>query len=123
MKLYDLDIRLKILAVMTALVFIVLIINLVKKRVLKENFAILWMVVAFILTLLALNFNIVRFVSRLLGIYDPNNTLFFLSVILIFLMLLLFSIEISDLETKVKNLLQETALLKKKRDKKKEPAP
>lgn len=123
MKLYDLDIRLKILAVMTALVFIVLIINLVKKRVLKENFAILWMAVAFILTLLALNFNIVRFVSRLLGISDPNNTLFFLSVILIFLMLLLFSIEISDLETKVKNLLQETALLRKKQGKKKEPAP
>jgi len=112
MQLYDLDIRLKILALVTALVFVVLVINLVRRRRLRENFALLWISFTVIVVLLALNFNFVRLISKLLGVGNPNNTVFFLSILFLILSLIMVSIEISDLHTKVKNLIQEVSLLK-----------
>lgn len=110
----ELDIRLKILAVVTAAVFVVLVIGLVKKRYLKENYAILWILFATAMAILAWNFDFVRWISRLLGIADPNNTVFFLSIIFLILIVIVFSVEISDLQIKVKNLIQEVGLLRTK---------
>ena len=108
----DLDIRLKLLAVFTAAAFMVFVISFVKKRLLKENFAVLWLLFSFVMALLAANFNFVRLLSGLLGIADPNNTLFFLSIVSLIMLLILVCVEISDLSRKVKNLIQEVSILK-----------
>lgn len=118
MLFHDLDIRLKLLALLTAAVFFILVVGLVKNKYLKENYAILWMLFAFVMAVLAWNFDFVRWISQLLGIANPNNTVFFLSIMFLILIVIVFSIEISELQIKVKNLIQEVSLLKSEKGRK-----
>lgn len=112
MPFHDLDIRLKLMAVLTAAIFMVLIVHLVKRRALKENYALLWIVFASFTVLAALNFNIIRWIAHSLGIANPNNALFFLGIIFLTLIVIVFTMEISYLYNQVKNLIQEVSILK-----------
>jgi hypothetical protein len=64
-----------------------------------------------VFVLLALDSDILTYLSQLFEIALPVNTLFFLALIFIMLLCLYFSLRISALTTQVKNLAQQLALL------------
>ena len=109
--------RLKIFVILLGLAILLGIIDLVRRRKLREEYSFIWLMTGFIFVLIALENDILVFLSDMVGITLPVNTLFFLALIFIMMLCLYFSLRISALTTQVKNLAQKLALLQTKDEK------
>jgi hypothetical protein len=103
--------RLKILVVIIGIVIFLGIIELVRRRKLREEYSFIWLMTGFLFVLFAVDGDILLFVSDLVGISLPVNALFFMALMFVMMLLLYFSLRISALTTQVKNLAQQLALL------------
>ena len=108
--------RLKIFVILLGLAIFLGIIELVRRRKLREEYSFIWLMTGFVFVLLAMESDVLTFFSELVGIALPVNTLFFLALIFMMLLCLYFSLRISALSTQVKNLAQKLALLEAKND-------
>jgi hypothetical protein len=105
-------IRLQITIVIVSVAILVGIIELVRRRKLREEYSFLWLVIGIGFLLLALFPSLVEILAHLVGTVLPVNTLFFVGLILIMMLCLYFSLRISNLTTQVKNLSQAVSILK-----------
>ena len=103
--------RLQVFVVILGLIMFFGIIELVRRRKLKEEYSFIWLITGFFFVLFAVWSDILVIVSQILGIALPVNTLFFMAIIFIFLLCLYFSLRISALSKQVKNLAQQLAML------------
>jgi len=103
--------RLKVFVIIMGLTIFLGIIELVRRRKLREEYSFIWLLTGFVFVLLALDSDILLYVTQFLEITVPVNTLFFFALIFIMLLCLYFSLRISALTTQVKNLAQQLALL------------
>jgi hypothetical protein len=103
--------RLKMIVIVIGLTIFLGIIELVRRRKLREEYSFIWLLTGFVFVLLALDSDILLSVTQFLEIAVPVNTLFFSALIFIMLLCLYFSLRISALTTQVKNLAQQLALL------------
>jgi len=108
------DIRLKLLAIFSSIGVLILVINLVRRRKLREEYSLLWISFSFFLLIITIWFDITLFVSKILGILNPNNTLFFFGILFLIIICLQFSVKMSELTNKLKILTQENVILKAK---------
>jgi len=108
--------RLQAFVILISLIILVGIIELVRRRKLREEYSFLWLVIGFGFLLLAVAPGIVVWISMLLGTELPVNTLFFFGLIFVLLLCLYFSLRISSLANQVKNLAQKIALLEASND-------
>jgi len=104
--------RLKLFVMLLGVGIFLGIIELVRRRKLREEYSFIWLIAGFMFVVLALDNGILVFVSQIVEIAVPINTLFFLALMFVMLLLLYFSLRISSLTTQVKNLAQQIALLK-----------
>ena len=100
----------KLLAVAMAACLLVFIIEAVRRRKLREEYAWLWVLIGMIILVLALWPDLLKLITRLLGIELPVNTVFFFGLMFIVFINLHFSVKISQLTNQVKRLAQEQAL-------------
>ena len=105
------DPKLRIIAVGGSLVVFAFVIELVRRRQLKEEYSLLWILTALALILLSVWDNLLNDVSSLIGAAAPQSTLFFFGLMFVVLMLLHFSVRISALERRVTALVQELGIL------------
>lgn len=84
--------------------------------------AIFWIVLALVLVVFSIFPSVADFASRLLGIYATANFLFLFAIFILIVKVFYMTIHISQLETKVKELVQQMALEEKLREEK-EAAP
>jgi len=103
--------RLKFFVIAVGFIILVGIVDLVRRRKLKEEYSFIWLIIGLTFVLLALNADFLASLSDMVGIAVPVNTLFFMALIFIFLLCLYFSLRISALTTQVKNLAQRLAML------------
>lgn len=103
--------RLQVCVIFLSAIILVGIIDLVRRRKLREEYSFLWLVMGFGLLVLAAFPDILNTLSHIVGIMLPVNTLFFIGLLFVFLICLYFSLRISSLTNQVKNLMQEVALL------------
>ncbi len=103
--------RLQVWVIILSVVILVGIIELVRRRKMREEYSFLWLVMGFGLLGLAIFPDILGTLSRIVGVILPVNTLFFIGLLFVFLICLYFSLRISSLTNQVKNLAQEVALL------------
>ena len=108
--------RLKILVVIIGIIIFLGIIDLVRRRKLREEYSFIWLMTGFVFVLFAVDGDILSFVSDLIGISLPVNALFFMALMFVMLLCLYFSLRISALTTQVKNLAQQLALLQSGKD-------
>lgn len=104
--------RLKLFVILLGVGIFLGIIELVRRRKLREEYSFIWLITGFTFVFLALDNDILVVVSQFIEIAVPMNTLFFLALMFVMLLLLYFSLRISSLTTQVKNLAQQIALLK-----------
>jgi len=104
----------QILSIIGSLVLIIGIIVLIRKKKLKEEYAILWLFIFFSFLIISIFRGSIDFISNLLGISYQPASLFILLITGAFLLLLHFSIIISDLRTKTNRLVSELTLVQKK---------
>ena len=107
-------IRQKIMAIIIAFAIFIVIIEMVRRRKLREEYSWLWLLTGAGLIVLTVWYDLLVMISRLIGVTLPTSTLFFFGLIFLMMVCLQFSIRISKLTNQVKDLSQEIALLRSK---------
>jgi len=104
--------RQKVLALIFGVSLLIVIIELVRRRKLKEEYSWLWILAAVAALVLGMSHTALMAVTRFIGAGFPASTLFFFGIFFVLALSLQFSVKISRLENQVKNLAQELALLR-----------
>ena len=99
-----------ILAIITSLVTLIFIIDLLRRGVLKEKYAALWLIVAGTALILSVFPGLLRTVTDLLGVEIPANLLFFVTIVVLVLVSVQLSYELSRHEAQIRRLAEEVAL-------------
>lgn len=86
--------------------------DLIRRNMLKEQYALLWLFSSVTLLLLSIWRNLLDRVAQVAGIAYPPSLLFLAAFLFLLLIVLHFSVVISKLSEKNKKLAQEIALLK-----------
>jgi hypothetical protein len=102
--------NLRIVAIVGSVGLLLLVIELVRRRRLKEEYSVLWVVTAVVLCLLAAWSGLLRSLTHTIGAISQASTLYFFGLIFALVLLLHFSVRVSDLERRVISVLQEIAL-------------
>ena len=102
----------KIFALLICCFVFVVTINLVRKRKLREEYSVLWLVTSLLMFVLVLRYEWLVALTGFIGAGLPTTTLFICSAVFLILIAVQFSIKISLLTDQVKNLAQENALIR-----------
>lgn len=101
-----------IFAIGASILALVFVLELVRRRRLREEYSLLWLFTTFIMLILAGWRDLLHGLSALVGIAYPPNLLFLAAVLFILLILLYFSTVITRLTQENKELAQQMALLR-----------
>lgn len=112
----------RILAIAGSLGILFVIIELVRRRRLKEEYSVLWIVTGVVLLVLSIWYGLLLKITTLIGAVLPSSTLFFFGLTFVMLMLLHFSVRVSLLERRIMTLAQEVALVNAREQPPAEPA-
>lgn len=102
----------KIVAILIALSVFFVILELVRRRKLREEYSWLWLATGMMLVVLTLWYDLLVWITGLIGAMAPTSTLFFFGLIFLMLVCIQFSMRISKLTNQVKDLAQEVTLLR-----------
>ena len=94
-----------------ALLTLLAVAELLRRGILRERFAALWLAVAVVLVFLAVFPQALLWWAELLGFQVPANLLFFGSILFLLVVAAQLSSEISGLEARTRRLAEEVALL------------
>lgn len=86
-----------------------------QSKVQIEN-AIFWIILALVLVIISIFPSVADFASHLVGIYATTNFLFVSAIFILIVKIFYMTIHISQLETKIKELAQQMALIEKIRE-------
>src|SRR3954467_4816300 len=100
------------LSVLSALAFVVLVVELLRRRYLRGKYAVLWLVLALPITAFALFPGLLRAASKAVGIEVPVNLLFFAGLMLMLMLIMQLSYESGRLEEETRTLAEEIGLLR-----------
>lgn len=99
-------------AFILALLIVVVVFEMLRRKVLREKYAALWLVVGLATLVLAAFPQLLANVARTLGVQVPSNLLFALSIVLALGVCLHLSWEISVVEDETRILAEEAAILR-----------
>jgi hypothetical protein len=102
----------KIFALFICLLVFAVTVNLVRKRKLREEYSVLWLVTSLLMFVLVIRYEWLVALTNFIGAGLPTTTLFICSIVFLILIAVQFSIKISGLTEQIKNLAQENALLR-----------
>lgn len=102
----------KVFALFVSVLVFIFIVNMVRKRRLREEYSVLWLATSVVMFVLILRYQWLVYLTRLIGATTTTTTLFLFALIFLILLAVQFCIKISRLTDQVKNLSQENALMK-----------
>ena len=82
----------------------------IKKFKMQIEYAIFWVIFSVALIIMAIYPKIFDIASKILGVYSPANLVFAFIIFILLVKVFLMTVELSSLETRVKELTQEIAL-------------
>jgi hypothetical protein len=103
--------NLRLVAIVGSVGLLILVVELVRRRRLKEEYSVLWVATAIVLILLAAWGGLLQDLTKAIGAVSQASTLYFFGLIFALVLLLHFSLRVSQLERRVVSLIQEMALL------------
>jgi len=106
------ELRARLFAIALGIAVLLFVVNLVRTRKLKEEFALLWLLTAVVLVLAPVLIDYLDMIAHALGIEYPPAFIFVLAIISVLLILFQFSMRISHFSEQIKVLTQEVALLR-----------
>lgn len=104
-------IKQKIFIIILSISIFAIIIELVRKKRLREEYSWLWLITGFVMIVLSLWYDLLIFISNFVGIVIPASTIFLAGLIFLMLISLHYSIKISRLTDQVKDLSQQISIL------------
>lgn len=103
--------RIQIVAVTVSVALLLLVLELVRRRKLTEEYSFLWIIAALVLLALSLRREILHTTARWLGVYYPPILLVMILIVIVFAASLCFSIIVSRQRQQIERLIEETAIL------------
>ena len=104
--------ELQIVSLLTSVAAILLVIQLVRRRSLREDYALLWLGGGLVLLVFSLKKNLLDQLATLVGIAYAPSLLLLGAILLGFLLSMHFSVALSRLAEQNKRLAQELAILR-----------
>ena len=104
----------RLLVVILAIAILALVIDLMRRSVLREKYAVVWFLTALTFMIFAIWPAFATRISSSLGFETPSNFIFGLIIILLLGVVMQLSLEVGKLEDKVQTLADESALQNKK---------
>lgn len=102
----------RILSIVIAGLVLFFVLEMMRRRKLREKYAGIWLVVAVGVVVLAVVPSAAQFLAKLTGVETPSNFVFLLAGIVLALVALQLSTEVGHLEEEVRTSIEETALLR-----------
>jgi hypothetical protein len=103
--------HLRIVGIVGSVGLLLFILEAVRRRQLKEEYTVLWVLTGVVLLLLAAWEGLLRGVRDLIGASSEASTLYFFGLLFVVALVLHFSLRVSRLERRVVSMMQEIALL------------
>lgn len=100
-----------LLGLIGALITIAVLFELLRRRRLREKYALLWVLVALLTLVVALFPGTLTWASALVGVEVPANLLFFVASMLLMLVSIQHSQDLGRLDERTRSLAEEIALL------------
>ncbi len=107
----SMPIRNEVVALVIGIAMFLLIIELVRRRKLREEYSWLWLLTASVILVLTVWFDLLKWFTHLVGAITPSSTIFFLAFVFLILISLHFSVVISKLTDRNREIAQKYALL------------
>ena len=105
-----------VIAIVASLLIFVFVFDLLRRGVLKEKYAVLWLFVAGVGLIFAVIPGLLDWIGTSLGIGAPVNLLFFIMGVVLLLVSVQLSYELSRHEARIRRLAEEVALLREQID-------
>jgi hypothetical protein len=106
----------RVMAIFFSLGLTAIVLMLVRRRSLREEYTPIWLGVAAGLLLVSLRFDVLKAITRAIGAWTPSSTLFFLGEVFLLAICLNFAVRLSRASVQIKNLGQEVAILRARLD-------
>lgn len=103
-----------LIAIFAAAIIFVFVFDLLRRGVLKEKYAVLWLFIAGVGFVFAAVPGLLDRVGNFLGIGAPVNLLFFIMGVVLLLVSVQLSFELSRHEARIRRLAEEVALLQQR---------
>ncbi len=103
--------QVEIIAILGSIILLGLILEMVRRRQVAENYALLWLLTAVAFIILSLWRELLDVLASLMGIFYPPAALFVIGFGFFLLILLQFSVIITHLSRKNKELAQQVGIL------------
>ena len=100
----------RLIALLVSTTFLLVILNLVRRGRLKEEYTPIWVVVAAGIMILGVWSSLLRWITQAIGAWTASSTLFFFGEIFLLVLCLNYAVRLSRLNTQVTRLAQELAL-------------
>lgn len=101
----------QIFGISTVLIIFAIIVSLVKKGKLREEYSWMWLLTGILLIIIVIWYDLLVFITKMIGAVLPTTTLFIFGIIFLIMLSLHFAIKISILTFEVKNLGQKIAFI------------
>jgi len=102
----------RILAIVISGALVTVVLWLVRRRSLQEEYTPIWMVVAAGIFLVSLSSDILQAITRAIGAWTTSSTVFFLGEFFLMAICLNYAVRLSRASLRLKNIAQEVTLLK-----------
>lgn len=106
----------RVFAIVTSVATLVFIVELVRRRRLKEEYSWLWIVTAVGMVVLSAWYGLIEHITHFIGAVTVTTTLFIFGLLFLLVISVHFSTVISKLTQQVRRLTQEIAILSAERD-------
>lgn len=108
--------NIQIIAIIGSLLLLILIIELIRKKLLKEAYSIIWLFFGGLFLFFSCWRKALDYIAKAIDIDYPPAMLFLLLIVAIILVLIQFSVVISKQSDQIKKLTQELAILKQEKN-------
>ncbi len=110
-------IKIQIISIIIALAFFLFIGNLVRKKKLREEYGLIWIICAIIMIVFALWRPGLDVLARFFGVYYAPSLVFMFAIFILIIICIQLLVAVTSLQDKVKKLSQEMALYKEDKNK------
>lgn len=110
------NIRIQIIIAFFIILALSVIVNMIRKKALELRYALAWIIVGTGVLVLDLFPGLIEVISRVMGIADPINMLFFVGFCFSLAIIFVLTVAVSRMSIRIKELAQELALYKREKD-------
>ena len=103
--------RVQVVALTVSVLLLAVVLELVRRRKLTEEYSFLWLLCSAALVALSIRRDVLDAAARWLGVFYPPMVLLMLLIVMVFVASLCFSVIVSRQRQQIERLIEETAIL------------